>query len=185
MRDKRDVLGVCFAMSKPSIVSNRRRFTNPADHTTMPRAVPVDVEDVELRRLRQPKARNPCLCEIPALDPDRRNLGIAGDRLGEITDATMLQQRLHMAFGGVLILLLGLELMATVRMYLKEHVIHVEAVFLVALIAVARQVIELDYAHASVGVLVGIAAILLALSGGYFLLRKSGIRGVPGPDGGA
>ena len=101
-----------------------------------------------------------------------------GDRLGEITDATMLQQRLHMAFGGVLILLLGLELMATVRMYLKEHVIHVEAVFLVAMIAVARQVIELDYAHASVGVLVGIAAILLALSGGYFLLRKSGIRGV-------
>ena len=78
-----------------------------------------------------------------------------GDRLGEITDAAMLQQRLHTAFGGVLILLLGLELMATVRMYLKEHVIHVEAVFLVAMIAVARQVIELDYAHASVGVLVG------------------------------
>ena len=98
-----------------------------------------------------------------------------GARLREIGDASELQSSLHVAFGGFLVLLLGLELMTTIRMYLVEHVIHVETVFLVAMIAVGRHVIELDYAHASLGVLLGVAAILLALSSGYFLLKKAGV----------
>ncbi len=102
-------------------------------------------------------------------------------RLRESTDAAGVQQNLHMAFGGFLVILLGIELMSTIRMYLIEHQIHVETVFLVAMIAVGRHVIELDYAHASVGLLLGISGILLALSGGYFLLKKSGISAAAVP----
>lgn len=98
------------------------------------------------------------------------------DRLRESTDTTILQQNLHVAFGGFLVLLLGLELMSTMRVYLQEHAIHVESVFLVAMIAVGRHVIQLDYNHAGLGELLGIAAILLALSAGYFLLKQSGMH---------
>lgn len=98
-----------------------------------------------------------------------------GARIQEATDAADVQRSMHMAFGGFLVILLGIELMSTIRMYLTEHQIHVETVFLVAMIAVGRHVIELDYQDAGVGVLLGVAAILIALSGGYFLLKKVGI----------
>ena len=58
-------------------------------------------------------------------------------------------------------------------MYLTDHVIHVETVFLVAMIAVGRHVIELDFGTASVGTLLGVAAILFSLAAGYYLLKRS------------
>jgi uncharacterized membrane protein (DUF373 family) len=90
-----------------------------------------------------------------------------------ITDLDVLETRMHLIFGGFLVILLGVELMETVRMYLTEHVIHVEVVFLVAMIAVGRHIIELDYLRAPVWNLFGTAAIVVALSLGYFLLKKS------------
>ena len=47
-------------------------------------------------------------------------------------------------FGAFLIVLIGLELLATVKSYAKEHRVHVEAVLLVSLIAVLRKLITLD-----------------------------------------
>lgn len=69
------------------------------------------------------------------------------------------------------LILIGVELMDTVRVYLKEEVIHVEAVLLVAITAVARKVIVLDLGKYGSLVLVGLGALLLALTGGYYLLR--------------
>ncbi len=40
--------------------------------------------------------------------------------------------------------LIGLGLMATMHMYLSEHTIHEELMFLVAMTAVARKVVILD-----------------------------------------
>ena len=47
-------------------------------------------------------------------------------------------------FGLFLMVLIGLGLMATMHMYLSEHTIHVEMMFLVSMTAVARKVVILD-----------------------------------------
>ena len=96
-------------------------------------------------------------------------------RLAQLDNVETLQHEMHQAFGGFLVLLLGLELLTTVRMYLTDHMIHVETVFLVAMIAVGRHVIELDFGTASMGTLLGVAAILLSLAAGYYLLKRSGL----------
>ena len=76
-------------------------------------------------------------------------------------------------FGFFLLVLIGLELAETVYAYLEEECIHVEVVFLVAMVAVARKVITLDYKDVEPQILYGIAAITLALPIGYYLLKRS------------
>lgn len=77
-------------------------------------------------------------------------------------------------FGVFLLVLIGIELLDTIKVYFREHVIHVEVVLLVAIIAIARKVIVMDFEKYSGGEILGIAAILLALAGGYFLIKKTG-----------
>ena len=48
-------------------------------------------------------------------------------------------------FAFFLMVLIGLELVETIKMYLDENVFHVEVVVLVAIIAVARKIIVIDY----------------------------------------
>jgi uncharacterized membrane protein (DUF373 family) len=76
-----------------------------------------------------------------------------------------------------------MELSETLKQYTAEHHVRVEIVFLVGLIAVGRHVIQVDYAHAPMGELFGMAAVILALATGYFLVRRSGLT-VRKPDGG-
>ncbi len=80
---------------------------------------------------------------------------------------------LRPVFSGFLLILIGLELMKTIAMYLADHVVQVEVVLTVAMIAVARHAIEIDYGNAGIGELVGTAALVLALTAGYFLYRRS------------
>lgn len=81
-------------------------------------------------------------------------------------------QHLHGVFGGFLSVLIGIELLHTIKMYLKEDVVHVEIVLLVALIGISRHVIDLDIAHLEPLKLFGISALIIVLSGGYFLIKK-------------
>ena len=74
-------------------------------------------------------------------------------------------------FGFFLLILIGIELLETIRAYLVEHVVHVEVVLEVALIAVARKVIILDVKEYSSLTILGIAALILALSVAFFLER--------------
>ncbi|MBS3763767.1 MAG: phosphate-starvation-inducible PsiE family protein [Planctomycetes bacterium] len=74
-------------------------------------------------------------------------------------------------FGFVFMVLIGLELLETVKTYLSSEQLHVEVVFLVAMIAIARKVILLDVKHLDAPILYGIAAIILALASGFFFLR--------------
>jgi uncharacterized membrane protein (DUF373 family) len=97
----------------------------------------------------------------------------ASARMGDVTDAEALQQVMQRGFGGALVVLLGLELMETLKQYTAEHHVRVEVVFLVGLIAVGRHVIQVDYARAGAGELFGMAAVILALAIGYFLVRRS------------
>jgi uncharacterized membrane protein (DUF373 family) len=75
-------------------------------------------------------------------------------------------------FGLFLLVLLGIELISTLKTYLIEKAVHVEVVFAVALIAIGRKVIILDIKEISSLSLLGIAAIIIALSVGYFLVKR-------------
>jgi uncharacterized membrane protein (DUF373 family) len=77
-------------------------------------------------------------------------------------------------FGFFLLVLIGIELLETIRTYIRESVIHVQEVFIVALIAIARKVIILDVKKLSSLTLIGIASIIVALSLGYFLIFRTG-----------
>lgn len=76
-------------------------------------------------------------------------------------------------FDSFLIVLIGLELLETIRTYLKDNVVHVEVVMLVALIAIARKVIILDYEKYSGIMVMGIGVLIVALSIGYYFIRRA------------
>jgi uncharacterized membrane protein (DUF373 family) len=76
-------------------------------------------------------------------------------------------------FGFFFLILIGLELLASLKVFGKEEVIQVEIILSIALIAVARKVITLDASHTSGLTLLGIASIILSLSVGYLLIRKA------------
>jgi uncharacterized membrane protein (DUF373 family) len=76
-------------------------------------------------------------------------------------------------FGLFMLVIIGIELLETImKTYLKENVNHVEVVFLVAMIAIGRKVIILDIKDVSGITLVGIGAIIITLSVGYYLIKK-------------
>lgn len=77
-------------------------------------------------------------------------------------------------FGVFLLVLIGIELLDTIKVYFKENVIHVEVVILVALIAIARKVIVLEFEDYSGAEILGISAIIIALASGYYLIKKTG-----------
>ena len=76
-------------------------------------------------------------------------------------------------FSFFLMVLIGLELVESIKMYLEKDVIHVEVVVLVAIIAVARKIIVIDYYTISYEILLGIAALMITLSAAYFLLKRA------------
>lgn len=77
-------------------------------------------------------------------------------------------------FGVFLLVLIGIELLDTIKVYFKKHDIHVEVVMLVALIAIARKIILMDFSKYSGFEILGIAAIVIALALGYYFIKKAG-----------
>ncbi|MCJ7445663.1 MAG: phosphate-starvation-inducible PsiE family protein [Methanotrichaceae archaeon] len=76
-------------------------------------------------------------------------------------------------FGYFLLILIGVELLETFKIYLKEQSINVQVVFLVAMIAIARKVIILEPDQTPSVTLIGIGVIIIALASGYYLVKKS------------
>lgn len=75
-------------------------------------------------------------------------------------------------FGVFMLVIIGIELLESItKTYLKEGVDHVKVVLAVAMIAIARKVIILDIKEVSSLTMLGIAAIILALSVGYFMSK--------------
>ena len=72
-----------------------------------------------------------------------------------------------------LMVLIAMELLETIRMYLEQDKVHVNVVLLVAIIAIARKVIILDFTHMDPIILFGIASIIVALCVGYYFLRQA------------
>ena len=78
-------------------------------------------------------------------------------------------------FGLLMMVLIGLELMTSIRMYLNDHNIHAELMVLVAITAITRKIVILDSAKMEPMVLFGIGFIILALTVGYYLIRRTRI----------
>jgi uncharacterized membrane protein (DUF373 family) len=70
------------------------------------------------------------------------------------------------------LVLIGVELLETIKAYLLEKVIHVEIVLEVALIAIARKVIILDLEKYSSLTVLGIAGLILAVAVAFFVVKK-------------
>lgn len=75
-------------------------------------------------------------------------------------------------FGFFMLILIGVELLETIRAYLNEHEVHVEIVLEVALIAVARKVVIIDVKEYLPESLFAIAAIVMSLAGAYYLQHR-------------
>jgi uncharacterized membrane protein (DUF373 family) len=80
--------------------------------------------------------------------------------------------------GYFLLVLIGVEILATISVFIKDNVIHVETVIVVAIIAIARGVILFEPSSPGANALnmFGTAAIIIALCSGYYLLKKGGIQ---------
>jgi len=77
-------------------------------------------------------------------------------------------------FGLFMLVLIGIELLETImKTYVMEGKPHFEVVLSVAIIAIARKVIILDIKEVESSSLFGIAAIVIALTAGYFLMKRS------------
>lgn len=94
--------------------------------------------------------------------------------IGNADDLHAVMQR---AFGGVLVVVLGLELIETLKVYFHEHQVRVEVIMTVGLIAVGRHVIQVDFEHEEASQLIGLGALIVSLALGYFLVGKSGRPG--------
>jgi len=82
-------------------------------------------------------------------------------------------------FGLFMLVIIGIELLETImKTYLTQGTPHYEVVLSVAIIAIARKVIILDVKETSPLSLVGIASIILALTVGYYFMKRGADCGV-------
>lgn len=79
--------------------------------------------------------------------------------------------------GYFLLVLIGVEILSTISVYIKENAVHVETVMFVAIIAIVRGLILLEPSNSGVSALnmFGTAAIIFALCSGYYFLKKGGL----------
>lgn len=69
-------------------------------------------------------------------------------------------------------ILIAIELIDTFDIYVKEHSIKVQNILLIGLIAIGRKLLVLDIGHSDGLNNIGLAAIILALSSGYYFVKK-------------
>ncbi|MBZ0166608.1 MAG: phosphate-starvation-inducible PsiE family protein [Candidatus Omnitrophica bacterium] len=80
-------------------------------------------------------------------------------------------------FGAFLAVLIAIEIFANITVYLKDEVIHLKIVLATALMAIARKVIIFDYSELSYHYIYATAAVVVALSFGYWLVIVKGETG--------
>lgn len=85
-------------------------------------------------------------------------------------------------FGFFLMVLIGLELLESIKAYLDQDRLHVEVVFLVAIVAAARKIIILDYKTMTSDMLFAIAAVIVSLGIGFYLVRATLNKHRPGEE---
>jgi len=79
-------------------------------------------------------------------------------------------------FGFFLLVLIGLELLETVKCYYIEGRIELKVIFSVALIALGRKIIILEPEKYGGLTLIGVGVIILALVAGYYVVSMKGLQ---------
>jgi uncharacterized membrane protein (DUF373 family) len=74
-------------------------------------------------------------------------------------------------FSEFLLVLIGVELLETVKAYMIDRKVHVEVILSVGLVAITRKIVLLEPKALDGLSLIGIAAIVIALAGAHYLLR--------------
>jgi uncharacterized membrane protein (DUF373 family) len=77
------------------------------------------------------------------------------------------------AIGSLLMILVGLELLETLRAYQADHAIRVDMVLAVALTAMARKIILLIGKEPTVETMLGVGALIVSLGVTFFLVARS------------
>ena len=100
---------------------------------------------------------------------------IAKANLFRLTQAELAEamKAVHEVFAQFLLILIGLELLKTISMYLEDNVVHVEVVFEVAMIAIVRHAIDMDYRHADPLTIVALALLMIGAALGYYYYKKA------------
>lgn len=75
-------------------------------------------------------------------------------------------------FGFFLMVLIGIELLETIKVYAVESIIHVEIILEVALIAIARKVIILDFEKYDSLTILSTAALIAATAGAFYAVKR-------------
>jgi uncharacterized membrane protein (DUF373 family) len=94
-------------------------------------------------------------------------------QIHETESADALQPVLQNAYGGVLMVLLGLELLQTLKAYFRDHHLQIEVILVVAMVAVGRHIIQIDVGHTPGTELAGLAILIASLAASYFLVKKA------------
>jgi len=76
-------------------------------------------------------------------------------------------------FGAFMAVLIAIEIFINITIYLRDDVIHVKIVLATALMAIARKVIILDFDTITTDYVWATAAVVLAMSIGYYLVAKN------------
>jgi uncharacterized membrane protein (DUF373 family) len=90
----------------------------------------------------------------------------------KVSSLDQLQTDLQHVFAGVLLLVLGLELMKSLESFFVGFRVQVEIIVIVAIIAVARHVLLIDYEHAEPIKILAVGGLILALAIAYVLVRQ-------------
>ena len=93
------------------------------------------------------------------------------DGLADLRTVPDLQRALQRSLAGVLMVLLGLEMMEALRKYFAEHRVKVEIILILALIAVGRHIIQLDFEHVDGIAIIGIAVLVIAVAASLAMIR--------------
>ena len=109
-----------------------------------------------------------------------KNLIAETSKIESVSDLLPAMQQ---SFAGILIVVLGLELLETLKTYFTEHHVRVEVILVVAIIAIGRHVIKTDFDHTPGTVLLGLAALIVALVLGYFLVKRAQLPSRRGGNG--
>ena len=99
-----------------------------------------------------------------------------------ITEFRLDNLELIQVFGFFLLVVIGIELLDTLKAYLRENVIHVEIVILVAVIAIARKVIILEPEYSDGALMAGMGVIIIGLGIAYYLIKKGNAIVTEAPD---
>ncbi|MFO8082927.1 MAG: phosphate-starvation-inducible PsiE family protein [Desulfobacterales bacterium] len=76
-------------------------------------------------------------------------------------------------FGAFMAVLIAIEIFINITIYLRDDIIHVKIVMATALMAIARKVIILDFTNISTDYMWATAAVVLAMSIGYYLVVRN------------